>query len=305
MKKLLPYLLLCCPLLAETITGTCKRVVDGDTFELANGTKVQIWGIDAPELKQAYGKEARDRLHNTICASGVKLNIRVKGTDAYGRTIGAVYIDGNGKRISNVGTLMVKAGLAWHDDYNAPNAGLGNEMAKARQARKGLWQDVAPIKPYLFRQGKTTPESAVEVAAGEALCASVQDGDTLKLADGTRVRLWGIDAPEKNQDYGDASRARLKELCEGKTVRLQVKDTDQYGRKVALVFIGKTNINLLMVKEGHAWHYAYFAPEATDLAAAEKAARKARQGLWKSPNPVNPYDFRKGKPKGRLIDEAF
>ena len=127
-----------------------------------------------------------------------------------------------------------------------------------------------------------------------ATCKRVVDGDTFQLSDDkTRARLWGIDAPEKGQAYADESRARLKELCEGKAVRLEIKDTDPYGRKVAIVWLGKKNINLQMVKEGLAWHYAYFAPDAKDLAAAEKAARKARKGLWQDKNPVNPYDFRK------------
>ncbi len=295
MKKILLYLIIGCPLLADTITGTCKLVVDGDTFELSNGTKVQIWGIDAPELQQAYGKEAKNWLHKTICESSVKLKIQVKGSDPLGRTIGQVYIDGSQRRTSNVGTLMVKAGLAWFDDYNAPESGLADEMEKARKAKKGLWADENPVKPYIFRKGGLQqPEPAAESAGDEVICHYVQDGDTFKLPDNkTRVRLWGIDAPEKGQAYADESRARLKELCEGKAVRLEIKDTDQYGRKVAIVWIGKKNINLQMVKEGMAWHYAHYAPDAADLAAAEKAARKARKGLWKDKNPINPYEFRK------------
>ena len=74
---------------------------------------------------------------------------------------------------------------------------------------------------------------------------------------------------------------------------LEMKASDQYDRKVAIVWLDKKNINLQMVKEGLAWHYAYYAPDAKDLADAEKTARKARKGLWKDKNPVNPYDFRK------------
>lgn len=291
MKKILLYMLLCCPLLADTITGTCKRVVDGDTFVLNDNTTVQIWGIDAPELKQPHGQEARTWLQNTIGQKEVELRIKVKGTDDRGRTLGLVYIQGNQKRTSNVGTLMVKAGLAWFDDYNAPEAGLADEMEKARKAKKGLWADANPVKPYIFRKGGLQQP---EPSADEVICHYVQDGDTFKLPDNeTRVRLWGIDAPEKGQAYADEARDRLKELCEGKAVRLEIKDTDRYGRKTAIVWKGKTNINLQMVKEGLAWHYAYFAPDAKDLAAAEKIARKARKGLWQDKNPITPYDFRK------------
>lgn len=289
MKKILLYMLLCCPLLAETLTGTCKRVVDGDTLHLEDGTKVQIWGIDAPEKGQPYADKATAYLEKT--SKGRKLTINVKETDRYGRKVAEVAAGD-----TDLGLFMVRSGMAWHDDYNAPDATkLAEAMKKARKSKKGLWADKAPVKPYLFRKGEQQPaELAAEPAADEVICHYVQDGDTFKLPDNkTRVRLWGIDAPEKGQAYADESRARLKELCEGKAVRLEIKDTDQYGRKVAVVWMGKKNINLQMVKEGLAWHYAYFAPDAKDLAAAEKAARKARKGLWQDKNPINPYDFRK------------
>lgn len=289
MKKLLLYLLLCSPLLAETITGTCKRVVDGDTLHLEDGTKVQIWGIDAPEKGQPYADKATAYLEKT--SKGRKLTIKVKETDQYGRKVAEVAAGD-----TDLGLFMVRSGMAWHDDYNAPDATkLAAAMKKARKAKKGLWADKAPVKPYFFRKGEQQPaEPAAEPAADEVICRYVQDGDTFKLPDNkTRVRLWGIDAPEKGQAYADESRARLKELCEGKAVRLEIKDTDQYGRKVAIVWLGKKNINLQMVEEGLAWHYAYFAPDAKDLAAAEKAARKAHKGLWQDKNPINPYDFRK------------
>ena len=281
-KNLLLISMLACTLQAETITGTCKRVLDGDTLLLTDGTTVQIWGIDAPEKGQDYADKAKNHLEKLT--KGRKLTIEVKDTDQYGRVVGEVY---------DIAFDMVRAGLAWHDDYNAPEAEhLNKLMYGARKARRGLWADDAPVRPYDFRKGKTTPAPRVEVAADEVLCERVMDGDTFKSGD-TRVRLWGIDAPEKGQPYADEARARLKELIEGKAVRLEWKDKDQYSREVAIVYDGSTNINLQMVKEGLAWHYAYFAPDAEDLAAAEKAARKKRKGLWADDEPVNPYEFRK------------
>lgn len=152
----------------------------------------------------------------------------------------------------------------------------------------GCWGAVSRDK------GECAPR--VEQAAGVILCERVLDGDTFVSGD-TLVRLWGIDAPEKGQPYADAARARLKHLIEGKVVRLVQKDKDRYSRKVAIVYAGSMNINLQMVKEGLAWHYAYFAPDAEELAAAEKAARKKHKGLWKDKTPVNPYDFRKANRK--------
>ena len=286
LKRALLYLLLVCPLLADTLTATCKRVVDGDTFVLEDDTRVQIWGIDAPEKGQPYADKAMAALDKTL--KGRKLTLRIRETDQYGRKVAEVSA---GK--TNLALFMVNSGYAWHDDYNAPDAArLAAAMKKAKKAKKGLWADENPVKPYLFRKGGQQPAAAP--SGKEVICHYVQDGDTFKLQDDkTRVRLWGIDAPEKGQPYADEARARLKELCEGKSVRLEVKDTDQYGRKTAIVWLGSTNINLQLVKEGLAWHYAYFAPDARDLAAAEKSARKARRGLWQDENPVNPYNFRK------------
>ena len=281
-KNLLLISMLACTLQAETITGTCKRVLDGDTLLLTDGTTVQIWGIDAPEKGQPYADKAKNHLEKLT--KGRKLTIEVKDTDQYGRVVGEVY---------DIAFDMVRAGLAWHDDYNAPEAEhLNKLMYGARKARRGLWADENPVRPYDFRKGKTTPVPRVEVAADEVLCERVSDGDTFKSGD-TRVRLWGIDAPEKGQPYADEARDRLKKLIEGKAVRLEWKDRDQHSREVAIVYAGSTNINLQMVKEGLAWHYEYFAPDAEDLAAAEKAARKKRKGLWADDEPVNPYDFRK------------
>ena len=285
-KNLLLTSMLACTLQAETITGTCKRVLDGDTLLLTNGTTVQIWGIDAPEKGQDYADKARAQLEKLT--KGRKLTIEVKDTDQYGRVVGKVKA---GNR--DVAHSMVRTGMAWHDEYNAPDAeGLNKSMYGARKKRRGLWADAAPVRPYDFRKGKTTRAPRVEVAADELLCDYVMDGDTFRSGS-TRVRLWGIDAPEKGQPYADKARARLKELIEGKAVRLERKDRDQHSREVAIVYTGSTNINLQMVKEGLAWHYAYFAPDARDLAAAEKAARKKRKGLWADDEPVNPYEFRK------------
>lgn len=143
----------------------------------------------------------------------------------------------------------------------------------------------------------------VSFAAAETLhgkCSYVQDGDSLKFVqtghrEAVRVRLYGIDAPEKNQEFAGQSRKKLEKLTRGKKIRLQVMDTDKYGRYVAKVYVGKTYVNLEMVKAGLAWHYDFHADEETDaaLAEAEEAARKARKGLWSNDNIVNPREHRR------------
>ena len=299
MNKILLYLLIASPLLAETLTGICKRVVDGDTFILEDDTKVQIWGIDAPEKGQPYAAQATGALEKTL--KGRELKLKVKETDQYGRKVAEVSA---GK--TNLALFMVNGGYAWHDDFNAPDATkLATAMKKAKKAKKGLWKDKNPVKPYDFRTGgkKTAEESAEKApqqpatttppAEMEVQCARVLDGDTLETSDKKRVRLWGIDAPEKGQPYADEARARLKALCEGKTLRLLTKGSDQYDRILAVVYADARNVNMQMVIEGMAWHYAHYAPDEKNLEAAQRAAKLSRKGLWQAPSPVNPYEFRK------------
>ena len=84
------------------------------------------------------------------------------------------------------------------------------------------------------------------------------------------------------------------ERCGGKTVRVAYTNTDQYGRILGIIYLGETDINLQMVKDGCAWHYKHF-DKTPAYAEAERAARDAKRGLWASPDPVNPYQWRKAK----------
>lgn len=126
----------------------------------------------------------------------------------------------------------------------------------------------------------------------------VADGDTLTVLrdDRTqvRIRLWGVDAPESGQDWGDRSRRRLVETIIGKTVRVEPVETDRYGRTVARIRLGDVDVGTSQVRDGMAWWYRRYAPADTELARAESESRKASRGLWSSSNPVAPWDWRDG-----------
>ena len=125
----------------------------------------------------------------------------------------------------------------------------------------------------------------------------VSDGDTIWVhADLLRykVRLDRIDAPESNQPYGKESAAHLKSLIFGREVRVEYETTDRYGRILGIVFLGDTDINLQMVRDGCAWHYSHF-DKSPSYVAVEREAQSAKRGLWAAPNPVNPYQWRKSK----------
>lgn len=124
---------------------------------------------------------------------------------------------------------------------------------------------------------------------------SVADGDTLTILDThhrqTKIRLHQIDAPEKRQDFGQRSKQSLSELAYGKPVRIEVFDTDKYGRTVGKVWVDGVDANLEQVKRGMAWVYEKYAREPAYFA-AERTARMNRTGLWNQPNPVPPWVFR-------------
>jgi micrococcal nuclease len=126
----------------------------------------------------------------------------------------------------------------------------------------------------------------------------IQDGDTLTVwvdnGAATRIRLWGIDAPEKRQAYSNASKKYLSNLAYGKRVRLIVRDIDQYGRTVAEVILpDERNANQEMVRAGYAWWYRKYAPNDRVLGDLENKACRAKRGLWADPQAVPPWEYRR------------
>lgn len=134
----------------------------------------------------------------------------------------------------------------------------------------------------------------------------VLDGDTVKvLRDGKdleKIRLVGIDAPEKKQDFGQRSKQALSEKISGKTVKVEFKKRDRFGRLLGKILLGEEDINLGQIKNGMAWHYKQFSREqspvdADNYAAAEATARASRTGLWSRADARAPWEFRHPKRK--------
>jgi len=129
--------------------------------------------------------------------------------------------------------------------------------------------------------------------------ARVIDGDTIVI-NGQRIRLYGIDAPEKKQtckkpvwhDWpcGKASAIRLKIRIGLKPVRCAIKNYDRYGRSVAVCYVGKTEINQWMVKNGFAVAYRKYGGGIYDD--AETFARSNRRGIWGSDFDM-PWEWRR------------
>ncbi|QFH72826.1 hypothetical protein FR762_23975 (plasmid) [Enterobacter sp. E76] len=126
----------------------------------------------------------------------------------------------------------------------------------------------------------------------------VLDGDTVEILQAsrerTRIRLAGIDAPEKNQPFGQRSRQFLTRLVAQRHVRISGDERDRYGRILGTVWLDGEDINAVMVRNGLAWAYRYRG-KATEpqYAEPEAGARAVKSGLWADPAPVEPGLWRK------------
>ena len=131
----------------------------------------------------------------------------------------------------------------------------------------------------------------------------ISDGDTITVLDGRKtqhkIRLAGIDAPEKSQAFGERSKQHLSELVFGKIVTVDWNKTDKHGRTVVKVIVNGQDANLSQVQAGLAWHYKQYEKEQSvsdrsAYAQAEVDVRVHKLGLWRDAAPTPPWDFRHG-----------
>ncbi len=127
----------------------------------------------------------------------------------------------------------------------------------------------------------------------------VVDGDTLWVQDqngkSIKVRLFGIDAPESDQPYGDKAELALLKLAGDQLVRMEIVGQDKNDRLIVNVHLTDgTYVNLSLVQQGLAWWYEYYAPSEAALEQAHREAQNNLRGLWADENPIDPYDWRNG-----------
>jgi micrococcal nuclease len=126
----------------------------------------------------------------------------------------------------------------------------------------------------------------------------VIDGDTIDVMhDGRseRIRLHGIDAPERSQAFGRHSKHAASELSFGKDVTVLEHGRDKYGRTLGEVILpDDRSLNQEMVRNGHAWRYRKYSNDST-LDRLETNARHSNLGLWQDDDAVPPWDYRKAK----------
>lgn len=134
----------------KVLHGQVIDVLDGDTVKLRSDWhiyKIRLAGIDAPEKQQAYGVQSKIYLEHLIADKDV--SIKVLSCDQYGRYVGKIYL--NGKDINGE---MIRSGYAWHYNHFDSNPVYAGFMLDAQRSNRGLWQEVHPTPPWIFRKGR-------------------------------------------------------------------------------------------------------------------------------------------------------
>ncbi len=135
--------------------------------------------------------------------------------------------------------------------------------------------------------------------------SNIVDGDTLTLTDTNnqlhKIRLFGIDAPEITQDFGQRAKTDLAALALNQHANADCRMAERPGSVLCVVTVGAQDIGMELIRKGAAWSYPphnaqQSAKERADYAQAEFMAKIHRDGLWNSKNPTPPWDWRRGRP---------
>ncbi len=147
--------------------------------------------------------------------------------------------------------------------------------------------------PLFFSLALITSQTLAADFTGRVV--GVSDGDTITVlhnGKGERIRLHGIDSPEKRQAFGNRAKQFTSNLVFAKTVTVQVMDRDRYGRTVGVVLLPDgRSLNHELVRAGFAWMYRRYTNDQS-LSDLEEEARVARRGLWADAEPVPPWEWR-------------
>ncbi len=155
------------------------------------------------------------------------------------------------------------------------------------------WSQLTATLPLFFSFALLTSQALAADFTGRVV--GVSDGDTITVlhnGNGERIRLHGIDCPEKRQAFGNRAKQFTSNLVFAKTVTVQALDRDRYGRTVAEVLLPDgRSLNRELVRAGLAWMYRRYTNDQS-LSDLEEEARVARRGLWADPHAVPPWEWR-------------
>jgi endonuclease YncB( thermonuclease family) len=172
----------------------------------------------------------------------------------------------------------------------------GNNYQKCNNipmnAIRSLFISLVLFTSTAISAGPLTPGLVIAISDGDTITLLTEDKQQLK------IRLAGIDTPEKKQAFGTKARDHLASRIFKHDVEVDLRKKDQYGRYLGVIYISGVDMNQSMIQDGYAWFYKHYAKdqpkeEAQRYAKAEADARSKQRGLWSDPNPVPPWEFRK------------
>lgn len=170
---------------------------------------------------------------------------------------------------------------------------------KCRNRLRNLGVYTLAIGMSLLMAGMSQAATKKTLAQWEAVVVGIADGDTVTVLtpskEQVKIRLYGVDAPEKKQAFGVKSKEFLASLVYGQTVTILPFGKDLYGRTIAKVFFDNRDIGLTCIEYGYCWWYQDYAKKELAYKKAQDKARKQELGLWADPKPVPPWKFRKYK----------
>jgi endonuclease YncB( thermonuclease family) len=141
-----------------------------------------------------------------------------------------------------------------------------------------------------------TLSAQAETLEGKVI--KIADGDTLTLLTPSnqqvKIRLAGVDTPERKQPFGNKAKQALSNLAFQKQALVEIAAKDRYGRTIGVVFVDGLNVNAELVKQGMAWVYRKYTDDER-LYVLESEAKQAKRGLWLDKNPIPPWEWRRGK----------
>jgi endonuclease YncB( thermonuclease family) len=148
-------------------------------------------------------------------------------------------------------------------------------------------------------ESKLIPGKVVGIVDGDTYDVLLNGNETI------RIRMEGIDAPEKGMPFYKKAKNYLSELCFGKEVRLEIHETDDYGRKIAFTYLEDgTELSHEMIKAGLAWHFKKYNND-SDLSELETKARALKIGLWADKSPMPPWEDRALHRNGVSTKDSF
>ncbi len=162
----------------------------------------------------------------------------------------------------------------------------------------------------IFIQSCTSSKGVEVHGRTEIQILGVSDGDTLNIREKRggkqKLRLFGIDAPEKGQPFAEKARQFLSGTLSSSGISMRTHETDRYGRQVAELFLADgRSVNVMMLEAGLAFWYTRYAERRRDMQMAEAAARKARRGIWSLTRPELPWEFRQKKREKAVAEQAL